>query len=907
MNLETKTLNIEGMTCSACVRNVEQTVKGQPGVEDAAVNFASEKLKVTYHPEEITIEDLIEAVGKKGYGASLPAEELTKTFLVEGMTCAACVKRVEDAIKKVEGVRSATVNLATEKAQVTYLPGAVRESQITHAVETAGYTLSKVDERNAMDQDEAKKAKELRRQYISLIVSIGFAIPLVMIAMLEMVGIRLPDFISPMHSPGTFAVTQLLLTLPIVIAGFHFYTRGIPAFFSGHPNMDSLIAIGTITAIGYSAFNTIQILAGHTELVMHLYYETAGVIIALIKVGKYMELVSKGRTSGAIKKLMGLQPKTAIIVKNGKESVIPIEEVAVGDELVAKPGEKIAVDGRVLEGHTSVDESMLTGESIPTDKAVGDMVIGASINQTGTIRYRAERVGKETALAQIIKLVEDAQGSKAPIARMADIISAYFVPVVIGIAILSGGAWLLSGAQPTFALKIFIAVLVIACPCALGLATPTAIMVGTGRGASLGILIKGGEPLETASRIKTIVFDKTGTITQGRPRVTDVLSLNGFSETDILQMAASAEKGSEHSLGAAVVEENERRGRSFLPSGDFEAIPGRGIRASVDGKVLMFGNVEFMADNRIVEEDLPDVDVLSREGKTAMYLAVDGKLAGIVAVADVVKPDSAAAIERLQKMGIKTVMLTGDNQLTAQAIAAQVNIDEVVAQVMPGDKAEQIKRLQAEGGRVAMVGDGINDAPALARSDLGFAVGSGTDVAMESAGIVLMQDSLAGVVTAIELSRATLRNIKQNLFWAFAYNTAGIPLAAGLFHLFGGPTLNPMFAAAAMAMSSVSVVTNALRLRNFKPAYETAVSGQSTGLPVKEKRMKTKIGIDGMSCMHCAKNVTEKLNGIEGISSTVVNLEEKNAVVESDNPIDEALVTQVIADAGYRVVGIEAQ
>jgi Cu+-exporting ATPase len=710
-----------------------------------------------------------------------------------------------------------------------------------------------------------------------------------------------------MHSPSTFAVIQLLFTLPIVVAGFHFYTKGFPSLFRGHPNMDSLIAIGTTSAIGYSAFNTVLILMGRTELVMNLYYETAGVIIALIKVGKYLELVSKGRTSGAIKELMGLQPKTAIVVKNGIESVIPIDEVVVGDELIAKPGEKIAVDGMVLEGHTSINESMLTGESIPMEKSIGDTVIGASINQTGTIRYRAERVGKETALAQIVRLVEEAQGSKAPIARMADIISSYFVPVVIGIAILSSGAWLLSGAPLTFALKIFIAVLVIACPCSLGLATPTAIMVGTGRGASLGILIKGGEPLEIAGRITTIVFDKTGTITEGKPQVSDILSLNGFTEEEILQLAASAEKGSEHSLGSAVVAKSEERNLPLIPAMDFKAIPGRGIRVTIGGKRLMFGNVEFMADNNIVTRDIPEVDVLSLEGKTVMYLAVDGTLAGIIAAADVVKPDSAEAIEKLQKMGIRTVMLTGDNQLTAQAIAKQVNIDEVVAQVLPGDKAKQIKRLQANGGRVAMVGDGINDAPALAQSDLGFAVGSGTDVAMESANIVLMQNSLTGVTTAIELSRATLRNIKQNLFWAFAYNAAGIPLAAGLFYLFGGPTLNPMFAAAAMAMSSVSVVTNALRLRNFKPTDETSDATNPLESQLKEKKMKTKIGIDGMSCMHCAKSVTDKLNEIEGISSTVVNLEEKNAVVESNNTVDEGLITQIIAEAGYKVTGIEAK
>ena len=904
MNIETKTVNIDGMTCSACVRTVEDAVKGEPGVKKASVNFATEKLQVTYDNDTTTIDTLIDIVNKKGYNARLPQQGLTKTFSVEGMTCASCVKRVEDTIKALDGVQGATVNLATEKARITFSPQAVKEAGIIHAVAKAGYTLLKTGDDSQVDLDEEKKLKSLKKQYTQLIVSLVFAVPLVLLAMLEMVGISLPAFISPMHSPATFAVAQLLLTLPIVIAGFHFYTNGFPTLFNGHPNMDSLIAIGTTSAIGYSAWNTGQILLGNTELVMNLYYETAGVIIALIKVGKYMEAVSKGRTSGAIKELMGLAPKTAMIIKDGKEEIIPIEEVVAGDELIVKPGEKIAVDGIVLDGRTSVDESMLTGESIPVDKTVGDTVTGASINQNGTIRFRAERVGMQTALAQIIKLVEEAQGSKAPIARMADIISGYFVPVVIGLAVISGGAWFLTGAPPTFALKIFIAVLVIACPCALGLATPTAIMVGTGRGATLGVLIKGGEPLEIASHISTVVFDKTGTITEGRPAVTDILAFNEFTQNDVLQLCASAEKGSEHSLGAAIVEENQTRGLAFLDSQNFEAIPGRGITADIDGKALMFGNVEYMLENNILQKDIPQADQLSREGKTAMYLSIDGVLAGIIAVADVVKPDSALA--KLQKMGIKTVMLTGDNKLTARAIAKQVNIDEVVAQVMPGDKAAQIKALQENGDRVSMVGDGINDAPALAQSDLGIAIGSGTDVAMESAGIVLMQNSLTGVVTAIELSRATLRNIKQNLFWAFAYNTAGIPLAAGLFFVFGGPTLNPMFAAGAMALSSVSVVTNALRLKNFKPTDAALPKGQTNTITKEEKKMKTTISIDGMSCMHCAKNVTDKLNGVEGILSTIVNLEEKKAVVESAGPVDENLVTQTITDAGYTVTGIAA-
>ena len=903
MTIKTQLFHINGMTCGACVRHVENAAKEVPGVKDASVNFATEKLNISYHPEEFKIQDLTAAIKKAGYEGYPERTEKFKTFGVKGMTCAACVKRVEDAIADVKGIKSATVNLATEKVRITFSANELDLSDIFHVVETAGYKLVEADEEESQD----KKNIELKQQYSSLVVSIGFAIPLVLIAMLEMVGIPLPDFISPMHSPKTFAVSQLFLTIPIIFCGLHFYVKGFPALFRGHPNMDSLIAIGTTSAIVYSAFNTVLILTGRTDLVMNLYYETAGVIIALIKVGKYMEAVSKGKTSGAIKKLMGLQPKTAILVKEGKESIVPIEQVVPGDVLLAKPGEKIAVDGTVLEGRTSVDESMLTGESIPVDKTAGDTVTGASMNQTGTIRYRADRVGKETALAQIIQLVEEAQGSKAPIARMADIIAGYFVPIVIAIALISSGAWFIGGAEITFVLKIFIAVLVIACPCALGLATPTAIMVGTGRGASLGILIKGGQPLEIASRVETIVFDKTGTITEGKPKVTDVIAFNGFEKNEVLRFSASAEKGSEHSLATAIVREYEKLDTPFHQLNDFTAVAGRGIRAKVNDRNLMLGNIEFMTENNISVNDIPEIDILSKEGKTVMYLALDGKLAGIIAVADVVKSDSADAIAKLHRMGIKTVMLTGDNKLTAAAIAKQVKIDEVVSQVMPGEKAEQIKQLQVDGSFVAMVGDGINDAPALAQSDIGFAIGSGTDVAMESAGIVLMQNSLHGVVTAIELSRATLWNIKQNLFWAFAYNTAGIPLAAGVFYLFGGPVLNPMFAAAAMAMSSVSVVTNALRLRYFKPDEGIRYPDQDIKYENKETEMKTKINIDGMSCMHCVKAVTEKLNAVEGISSTTVNLEEKHAIVNSNSPVDEALVTQVISDAGYKVLGIEVQ
>jgi len=555
---------------------------------------------------------------------------------------------------------------------------------------------------------------------------------------------------------------------------------------------------------------------GEHEYAMHLYFESAAVILTLITLGKYLEAVSKGKTSQAIKALMGLAPKTATIIRDNKEIVVPVEEVIVGDIVLVKPGEKLPVDGEVIEGNTSIDESMLTGESIPVEKSMGSSVIGASINKTGFIKYKATRVGRDTALAQIVKLVEDAQGSKAPIAKLADVISAYFVPVVIGLAIIASVGWLIAGETPIFSLTIFIAVLVIACPCALGLATPTAIMVGTGKGAENGVLIKGGEPLETTYKLKTIVFDKTGTITEGKPKVTDIIT-NGESEEEILILAASAEKGSEHPLGEAIVKDAEEKGLSLKVIDKFNAIPGHGIEVEIDKKSILLGNKKLMMEKNINISSLDETsDRLASEGKTPMYIAIDENLAGIIAVADTVKASSKNAIDSLHKMGIKVAMITGDNKRTADAIAKQVGIDIVLSEVLPEDKANEVKKLQVDGNRVGMVGDGINDAPALAQADIGIAIGSGTDVAIESADIVLMRSDLMDVISAIKLSKATIKNIKENLFWAFGYNVLGIPVAMGVLHIFGGPLLNPMIAAGAMSLSSVSVLLNALRLRRFK-------------------------------------------------------------------------------------------
>lgn len=745
-----------------------------------------------------------------------------ETLKIGGMTCAACSQRVEKAIAKLEGIKTVSVNLATEKATLEYDPQVIRISAVKDCIIKTGYQVLASDQ-NAADEDKIRKQKEIKTLWTKFVIATAFGLPLLYFAMVPMVSwwpFPIPKTLNPMIYPLRFALLQISLVIPVIIAGYRFYTVGFKALLQRSPNMDSLVAIGTSSAIIFSVYNTYRIIQGDFAAVEKLYYETAGVIIALILLGKSLEAVSKGKTSEAIKKLMGLAPKTATVISNGKEIELPIEDVEIGDIILVRPGEKIPVDGVVLEGNTSIDEAMLTGESMPVDKKIGDKVFAASINKNGMITFRATKVGSDTALAQIIKLVEDAQGSKAPIAKMADIVSGYFVPVVCVIALIAFLAWFLTGESLAFSLTIFISVLVIACPCALGLATPTAIMVGTGKGAENGILIKGGEALETAHKITTIVFDKTGTITEGKPEVTDIITSPGINRTILLRLAASGEKGSEHPLGEAIVRGAQKENLEFLPIEAFEAIPGHGIEVTIEKSKILIGNRKLMDQRNISLKELQDKsDQLAREGKTPMYVAMNGSLAGIIAVADVVKESSAKAIKKLQSMGIEVAMITGDNRKTADAIAKQVGIDRVLAEVLPQDKSNEVKKLQAEGKKVCMVGDGINDAPALAQADIGIAIGSGTDVAMESADIVLMKSDLMDVPTAIHLSKSTIRNIKQNLFWAFGYNVAGIPIAAGILHLFGGPLLNPIFAAAAMAFSSVSVVSNALRLKGFK-AYK---------------------------------------------------------------------------------------
>ncbi|MGO2118836.1 MAG: heavy metal translocating P-type ATPase [Fusobacterium sp.] len=814
-----------------------------------------------------------------------------KTLKIQGMTCAACAKTVEKVSKKLEGVNEANVNLATENLNITFDENIFSEEKLKKAIEDAGYTALNEKEAPSFEENKNEKEKEVKVFWKRFMISAIFTIPLLYISMGHMFGLPLPGFLNPNISPVNFTLSQLILTIPVVILGYKFYTVGIKTLVKGNPNMDSLIAIGTGAAFLYGVYAVYQVINGNIIYAKKLYFESAAVIITLISLGKYLEAVSKGKTSEAIKKLIDLAPKTAMVIKDNKEIITPIEEVKVEDIIVVKPGEKFPVDGEIIEGHTSVDESMITGESIPIEKNVGDKLVGASINKNGFIKYKATKIGEDTTLAQIIKLVENAQGSKAPIANLADIIAGYFVPTVIVLALLSGLAWYFIGGESVeFSLTIFIAVLVIACPCALGLATPTAIMVGTGKGAENGVLIKSGVALERAHEVEIVIFDKTGTITEGKPKLTDIVTIGNIKKEKLLQLVASAEKGSEHPLGEAIVNDAMEKEIEFKEVTSFEAIPGHGIQVIIGGKNILAGNRKLMLDKNINLEQLDKLsDKLATEGKTPMYIAIDYKAAGIIAVADTVKKNSKRAIEKLHEMGIKVAMITGDNKKTAEAIGKQMNIDTILAEVLPEDKSKAVKKFQENNKKVAMVGDGINDAPALAQADIGIAIGSGTDVAIESADIVLMKSDLMDVPTAILLSRSTIKNIKQNLFWAFGYNVLGIPIAMGVLHLFGGPLLNPMIAGTAMSFSSVSVVTNALRLKRFK------IGGDI---------MKKEILIEGMSCMHCVKHVTDALNGISGVTDVSVNLESKIAIFNAlDNVKDETLKT-TIEEAGYKVIKI---
>lgn len=742
-----------------------------------------------------------------------------KEYIIEGMSCASCAMTIENAVSKIPGVDKASVNLATEIMTVE-ANDSVTPEDIAKVVDGVGYGArprgKSVEEE--LEEKNEKKEAHLREMKRNLTISAIFAVPLLFIAMADMVGIPMPAFLSPMQSPVSYALIQLALVLPIIWLGRHFFVDGFKALSKGHPNMDSLVALGTSAAFLYSLYGTYHVLEGHAHFAMNLYYESAGVILTLITLGKYFEDVSKGKTSMAIQTLVGLAPKMATVLRDGEEVEVPVEEVQVGDLIRVKPGEKVPVDGVVTEGNSTVDESMLTGESIPVSKSVGDEVIGASLNKTGSFILKATKIGKDTALSQIIHLVEQAQGSKAPIAKLADKVSGVFVPIVIGLALVSGLAWYFFGQESwVFALTITISVLVIACPCALGLATPTAIMVGTGKGAENGILLKSGEALEEANHVNMVVFDKTGTITNGTPVVTDVVTADNTDADALIRLAASLEVASEHPLGEAIVAKAKEQGAAFEEVTNFEAIPGFGIKGHVGETLVFLGNEKWMRENGLANEAMNEkANRFAEQGKTPLYIGYNDAVQGLIVVADTVKESSARAIQTLHEMGIQVAMMTGDHERTAQAIAAEVGIDRVFSEVLPQDKANYVSKLQEEGYIVAMVGDGINDAPALAQAQVGIAIGTGTDVAIESADAVLMKSDLMDVPAMLKLSRATIRNIKENLFWAFAYNVIGIPFAMGVLHLFGGPLLNPMIAGAAMSFSSVSVVLNALRLKRWK-------------------------------------------------------------------------------------------
>ena len=813
-------LPIEGMTCASCVRRVERALSKVEGVEEAGVNLATERATVKYDPTRVKVEDLRAAVEKAGYGVRIEEVALP----IEGMTCASCVRRVEKSIARLPGVENVAVNLATEQASVKYNPAMVGREDFLKAVEKAGYgirTERPLPESSApgaqaaivspVDAEAERRRREINTLRNKLTVSL-------VAAAVIMLGMFLP---LPIDMDVRYIIMFLIATPVQIWAGWQFYKGAWMAARHFSTNMNTLIAVGTSAAYLYSVFITFFPDAVRTAGIMpEAYYDTSTAIIGLILTGKYLEARAKGQTSEAIKKLMGLAPRTARVVRDDVEIDLPLEQVQVGDILRVRPGDKVPVDGVVVEGRSSVDESMLTGESLPVEKEPGSQVIGATLNKSGSFLFRATRVGRDTALAQIVKLVEEAQGSKAPIQRLADEISSYFVPVVLGLATLTFIVWYIFGPEPkfTYALVSLIAVLIIACPCALGLATPTAIMVGTGKGAEYGVLIRGGEALEGAHKVNAIVLDKTGTLTRGKPSVTDVVVTDGLGENELLRLAASAERGSEHPLGEAIVGRAGELGLSLAEAGDFRAVSGHGIEATVDGRDLLLGNARLMADRNINLNGLGDrAQTLAAEGKTPMFVTVDGKSAGLIAVADTLKPESADAVRELQALGLEVWMLTGDNERTARAIAAKVGITNVMAEVLPDQKAAKVKELQARGKVVAMVGDGVNDAPALAQADLGVAIGTGADVAMEASDITLVGGDVRGVVNAIALSRRTIGTIRQNLFWAFIYNVVLVPVAAGILFPFFGLQLNPIMAAAAMAMSSVSVVTNSLRLRSFAP------------------------------------------------------------------------------------------
>ena len=846
---------------------------------------------------------------------------MNKKFNVTGMTCSACSASVEKAVKKLEGINSVSVNLLTNSMIVHYNEEVIDENNIIEAVTSAGYGAS-VFSKNKNEikvSDKIRVEDEIKEMKKRLIISFAFLIPLMYISMGHMMGLPLPSFLSGLENAISYGMTQFLLALVIVYVNRKYYQVGFKTLFKGSPNMDTLIAIGSSAAMVYGIFAIYRMGYGlgiqDFELVekyhMDLYFESAAMILALITLGKYLEKKSKGKTSEAITKLMDLAPKTATILRNNKEVIVPIEEVLKDDIVIVKPGESIPVDGVIIEGSSSIDQSAITGESIPVEKNIGDKVIAATINKNGYFKFKAEKVGDDTTLAQIISLVEDASSSKAPIAKLADKISGVFVPIVISISIISTIVWLLVGKSFEFSLSIGIAVLVISCPCALGLATPVAIMVGTGKGAENGILIKSAEALETAHKIQTVVLDKTGTITEGKPKVTEIVVNSNINKNELLKIAASIEKPSEHPLADAIVEKAKKENITLLDVDNFISITGKGIKAEINNKIYYAGNLSLMKENNIDYSKFEKViNDLAKKGKTPLCFSDDSILLGVIAVADTIKPTSKKAIEEFKNMGINIVMLTGDNKNTAEAIRKELNIDKVIAEVLPQDKEKEVRKIQESGKKVAMIGDGINDAPALARADVGIAIGAGTDIAIESADIVLMKSDLLDGVTTIKLSKAVIKNIKENLFWAFFYNAIGIPLAAGVFYNILGWKLNPMFGAFAMSLSSVCVVSNALRLKLFKAYDKNIINEENFENEFEEgedEEMKKIVRVDGMNCSHCQAKVESALSALDGVSEAKVNLKKKIAVVTLEKEVNDDTLLKAVNDAGFTGVSVEVK
>ena len=836
---------------------------------------------------------------------------MTEQFAVTGMTCAACSAHVEKAVSRLSGVQSAPVNLMLGSMTVTYDETTVTESDIIAAVKAAGYGASPASQ---TDQGQLRRDQDaaLCRRKKNLIWSVVFLVPLFYLSMGHMMGLPLPQVLH-MH-PLLLGCLQLALVIPILILNCNYFTVGFSRLVKLSPNMDSLVAVGAAAGLVYSLIEMGLLAAGQVSGMPDLYFESAGMILTLVTVGKYLEERSRGKTTGAISALLALAPESAVVRRQGQELTIPTEEIVAGDTVIVRQGGRIPVDGVITDGHAAVDESAITGESLPVEKVPGDAVTSATVTSSGYLELRATRVGGDTTLSQIIRLMEEAASSKAPISRLADRISGIFVPTVMAISLTAALLWaFVGGMDVRFCLSIAIAVLVISCPCALGLATPVAIMVGTGQAAQQGILIKSAESLELLHKVQTVVLDKTGTVTMGQPRVTDILCAPGVTEEELLCVAASAEKPSEHPLAHAIVEESQARHILLCPVSDFRSVPGGGIQATLSGEAVLAGNAGYLAQNGVSLAAMEaDAHRLAEDGKTHLFFAESGRLLGCIAVADVVKPDSAKAIAALRRMGRRVVLLTGDNQRTANAIARQIGVDQVIAQVLPQDKAKCVAQLQQQGQRVAMVGDGVNDAPALAQADVGLAIGAGTDIAIESADVVLMKSSLLDIPSAMDLSRAVLRNIKQNLFWAFFYNSIGIPVAAGVLYPALHLTLNPMLAAAAMSLSSVCVVSNALRLRGWKPPVFPNQPAPTAPLPEsavfqsqgkEENTVNKTIHIDGMMCAHCTGRVEKALNDLPGVEATV-DLDSKSAAVTCTPDVSDDTLRQAVEDAGYHVTGI---